>query len=119
MSWSSFVASLINIRPPQLPGMPRILSLQLDRKGRRLLANCSDRVIRLVNLTSPPAQQLPAPFSAEEAPARARTQPKVCMQFLTVNSDHTLLTVLGSVDCRLLQAGGFMVCIAASHVSGW
>ncbi|CAL5218844.1 g575 [Coccomyxa viridis] len=60
----------------KLPGQPRIISVKLDRKGRRILANCSDRVIRWAHVSSPAAQQQPASFSAEEAAARVRTPSK-------------------------------------------
>ena len=63
--------------------------MKLDRKGRRLLANCSDRVIRWAHVASPAAQEEPGSFSAEEVAARVRTPAKVfqsqaqCMQQCT------------------------------------
>lgn len=61
----------------QLPAQPRIISVKLDRKGRRLLASCSDRVIRWAHVASPAAQKQPGSFSVEEAAARVRTPAKV------------------------------------------
>ena len=63
----------------QLASAPRISSIKLDRKGRRLLASCSDRVLRMAELTAPSEQQRQQAFPAEQALARARIVSKVGM----------------------------------------
>ena len=71
----------------QLASGPRISSIKLDRKGRRLLASCSDRVLRVAEVAAPSEQQRQQAFPAEQALSRARvvsrvsllsTQPKAC-----------------------------------------
>ena len=73
------------------------MSVKLDRKGKRLLANCSDRIIRWAMVGSPPAQDLPAGFSAEESLARARMPAKVLLPH------HLTKSVYVSASLKLLQ----------------
>ena len=61
----------------QLASGPRISSIKLDRKGKRLLASCSDRVLRVAEVAAPSEQQRQQAFPAEQALARARILSRV------------------------------------------
>ena len=63
----------------QLANGPRISSIKLDRKGRRLLASCSDRVLRVAEVAAPSEQQRQQAFPAEQALSRARIVSRVSL----------------------------------------
>ena len=63
----------------QLASGPRISSIKLDRKGRRLLASCSDRVLRVAEVAAPSQQQRQQAFPAEQALSRARLVSRVSL----------------------------------------
>ena len=74
---SPFVALRCHGMCLQLASGPRISSIKLDRKGRRLLASCSDRVLRVAEVAAPSEQQRQQAFPAEQALSRARIVSRV------------------------------------------
>jgi hypothetical protein len=61
-------ASCVRAPATQVPGTPRILALSLNRPGSLLLAVCSDRVIRLFEVS----KQRPPPAALHSADAVRR-----------------------------------------------
>lgn len=93
-----------SVRPcsvaPQVPGAPRILGLTLNRPGSLLLALCSDRVIRLFEVSKRP--QPPAALHSADAVRRALSTLSVRLHCAM----HTGLVHASSVGyCKLLAPG--------------
>lgn len=57
----------------QLTGGPKVTHLMLSRKGDKLLANCSDRVARVLEISPASSKQL-QPFTTSESGTRVRPQ---------------------------------------------
>lgn len=85
-------------------GLPRVLALSLNRPGSLLLAVCSDRVIRLYEVSKQRAQ--PAGLHSADAVRRALVSVSVRRIPTTLMSLRT--------DCTLMQrkAGQASMCAA-------
>ena len=116
---SPFVALRCHRICMQLASGPRICSIKLDRKGRRLLASCSDRVLRVAEVAAPSEQQRQQAIPAEQASSCARivsrvsllsTQLKACAYAASIDNNTAHWPGIQSAFKTCVTQSGRLLC---------